>query len=128
MPLTHVSTDRAPAPGGSYSQAVVTGDLVHCAGQVGIDPATGRLADGLAAQVEQALRNLEQVLLAAGSGLDLVTKATCFLTDIGQFAAFDEVYRRIVPQPFPARSTFGVALAGELLFEIEAFAVRRAAG
>jgi 2-iminobutanoate/2-iminopropanoate deaminase len=128
VPLTHVSTDRAPAPGGSYSQAVVAGDLVHCAGQVGIDPATGVLADGLAAQVEQAIRNLEQVLVAAGSGLDLVTKVTCFLTDIGRFADFDEVYRRLVPQPFPARSTVGVALAGDLLFEIEAAAVRRTSG
>jgi 2-iminobutanoate/2-iminopropanoate deaminase len=125
---THVSTGRAPAPGGSYSQAVVSGDLVFCAGQVGIDPATGRLADGLAGQVEQALANLGQVLAAAGSGWEQVVKATCFLTDITQFAVFDEVYRRVVPAPFPARSTVGVALAGDLLFEIEAIAVRNPAG
>lgn len=120
-----VSTSGAPPAAGPYSQAIAAGDLVFCAGQVGTDPSTGQLADGVLAQAEQALRNLQAVLDAAGSTFADVVKTTCFLADINDFAAFNEVYARFVSDPPPARSTFQVAaLPKGGLVEIEAIAVR----
>ena len=78
----------------------------------------------MAEQVRAAIGNLSAVLAAEGLGLEHVVKTTCFLTNIEHFAEFDAVYREMFPQPLPARSTVGVALAGELLFEIEAWAVK----
>jgi len=124
MDTCSVMTERAPAPGGAYSHAWVVGDLVFTAGQVGIDPASGTLVDGLAAQVKQAIKNLEAVLEATGARLDTVLKTTCFLADIAGFAEFDAAYRAAFAEPYPARSTFGVDLASGLKFEIEAVAVR----
>lgn len=118
-----ISTGAAPAAGGPYSQAIRAGDLVFTAGQLGSDPATGQLADGVAAQAEQALRNLSAILDAAGSGLDRLVKVTVFLADIGDWPALNEVYTRVVPEPFPARSAFAVgALPLGALVEIEAVA------
>ena len=119
-----VSTTSAPAPGGAYSQAIAFDRLVWTAGQVGIAPETGDLPEGLEKQVEQAIDNLEAVLTAAGCGIRDVVKTTCFLTDIADFPAFDAIYRRRFGDPLPGRSTVGVQLAGNLLFEIEACAVR----
>jgi 2-iminobutanoate/2-iminopropanoate deaminase len=120
-----VSTNSAPPAGGPYSQAIATDDLVFCAGQLGADPVTGQLADGLGAQAEQALRNLSAVLDAAGCTFADVVKTTCFLADINDFAAFNEVYLRFVSDPAPARSTFQVAaLPRGGLVEIEAIAAR----
>lgn len=124
MRIETVSTPSAPSPGGSYSQARVFGGLVFAAGQVGIDPATGSLPEDTRGQVMQAIKNLEQVLTASGSCLADVVKTTCFLADIGDFAEFDAAYRELFPNPFPARSTLGIALASNLRFEIEAIAVR----
>ena len=121
---TTIATKTAPAPGGHYSQATVFGDLVFTAGQVGIDPATGKLAEGLVAQTEQTLKNLSAVLQAAGSDWSRVLKVLAFLTDVDQFAEYNEVYRRIVGDNPPPRSTVGVKLAGELLVEIECVAYR----
>jgi 2-iminobutanoate/2-iminopropanoate deaminase len=123
-----VSTTNAPAPGGAYSQAIIAGELVSTAGQVGTDPETGALAPDTARQVDQAITNLRTVLEAAGCTLADVVKTTCFLADIGDFGVFDEVYRRRFPEPYPSRSTMGVALAGDLRFEIEAWAVRPEGG
>jgi 2-iminobutanoate/2-iminopropanoate deaminase len=120
-----VSTSAAPPAAGPYSQAIVTDDLVFCAGQLGTDPTTGELADGVEAQAERALRNLEAVLDAAGCTLADVVKTTVFLADIEDFAAVNAVYARFMPDPPPARSTFGVAAlpkAGRV--EIEAIATR----
>jgi 2-iminobutanoate/2-iminopropanoate deaminase len=120
-----VSTSAAPPAAGPYSQAIVTDDLVFCAGQLGTDPTTGELADGVEAQAERALRNLEAVLDAAGCTLADVVKTTVFLADIDDFAAVNAVYARFMPDPPPARSTFGVAAlpkAGRV--EIEAIATR----
>jgi 2-iminobutanoate/2-iminopropanoate deaminase len=103
-----IRTDAAPAAAGAYSQAIRTGDLVFTAGQLGIDPASGELAEGIAAQAEQALRNLGAILEAADSGLDRLVKVTVFLADIGDWPALNEVYTRVVPEPFPARSAFAV--------------------
>jgi 2-iminobutanoate/2-iminopropanoate deaminase len=123
-----VSTSSAPPAAGPYSQAIATDDFVFCAGQLGTDPATGQLADGVAAQAEQALRNLSAVLDAAGCTFADVVKTTCFLADINDFAAFNEVYQRFASDPPPARSTFQVAaLPKGGLVEIEAIAARRRA-
>lgn len=120
-----VSTSSAPPAGGPYSQAIATDDLVFCAGQLGTDPASNQLADGIQGQTEQAMRNLQAVLDAAGCTFADVVKTTCFLADINDFAAFNEVYVRFVSDPAPARSTFQVgALPRGGLVEIEAIAVR----
>ncbi|WP_271986238.1 RidA family protein [Pseudoclavibacter terrae] len=125
MSLTIVSPSTVPAPGGQYSTAVVAGNTVYLAGQVGIDPETGVLADSLEGQVRQALTNFVAVLEAAGSAPELVVKTLCFLTDTANFATFNAVYTEFFPDAPPARSTVGVALAGDLLFEIEGIALRR---
>lgn len=122
-----VSTASAPAAVGPYSQAIATDDFVFCSGQVGLDPATGMLVEGgLEAQAERALANLAAVLDAAGCTFDDVVKTTCFLIDINDFAAFNAIYGRFMPDPPPARSTFAVAaLPKAASVEIEAIAVRR---
>lgn len=120
-----ISTDAAPAAAGPYSQAIRAGDLVYTAGQLGVDPATGRLAgDDVVAQAERALANLDQILRAAGSGMDRLVKVTVYLAEIGDWPAVNEVYARVVPEPYPARSAFAVkALPLGALVEIEAVAV-----
>jgi 2-iminobutanoate/2-iminopropanoate deaminase len=121
-----ITTDGAPGAVGPYSQGIIAGDLVLCSGQVGLDPATGRLVEGgIEAQAERALKNLGAVLDAAGSGFADVVKTTCFLADIEDFAAFNAVYARFFTDPPPARSTFAVkALPLGASVEIEAIAVR----
>ena len=120
-----ISTGNAPAALAAYSQAIRSGDMVFCAGQLGIDPGTGELADGIEAQAERALKNLAAVLDAAGMSFDDVVKTTCFLADINDFNAFNGVYIRFMPDPPPARSTFQVgALPRGALVEIEAIARR----
>lgn len=121
-----VSTSGAPSAIGPYSQGIVSGDLVFCSGQLGLDPATGDLVEGgVEAQTERALRNLTSVLDAAGASMADVVKTTIFLADIGDFAAVNAVYARHMPDPAPARSTFAVgALPKGGLIEIEAIARR----
>jgi 2-iminobutanoate/2-iminopropanoate deaminase len=120
-----ISTGGAAAAIGPYSQAIRSGDMLFCSGQLGIDPATGELVEGVEAQAERALRNLQSVLDAAVLGFDDVVKTTIFLADIGDFAAVNAVYARFMPDPPPARSTIQVAAlpkAGRV--EIEAIARR----
>ena len=126
MTRSAIRTAAAPAAVGPYSQAIATHDLVFCSGQVGLDPATGELVPGgLEAQVERVIGNLEAVLDAAGCTLANVVKTTCFLADINDFATFNAIYARFLPDPPPARSTFAVkALPKQALVEIEAIAVR----
>ena len=121
-----VSTASAPAAVGPYSQAIATDDLVFCSGQVGLDPASGTLVEGgLEDQAERAIANLTAVLDAAGCTWADVVKTTCFLIDIDDFAAFNALYGRFMPEPPPARSTFAVAaLPKGARIEIEAIAVR----
>lgn len=123
-----VHTDLAPAAIGPYSQAVKAGGMVYTSGQIGLVPGRGTLAgDGVQEQAEQAIANLKAVLEAAGSGLELVVKTTCFLTDMEDFAAFNAVYQRYFPQR-PARSCVQVsALPGGARAEIEAAAQFRGA-
>lgn len=122
---TIVSTDKAPAAVGPYSQAVRCGNLVYTAGQIALDPATGRIeGQTIEQQAERTLRNLAAVLAAAGSGMDRVVKVTVFMTDLGEFAAMNEVYaRHFVDEP-PARSAIQVAaLPLGAQIEIEAVAL-----
>jgi len=120
-----ISTGGAPAALAAYSQAIRSGDMVFCAGQLGMDPATGELVAGIEAQTERALKNLASVLDAAGMSFDDVVKTTCFLADINDFDAFNSVYIRFMPDPPPARSTFQVgALPRGGRVEIEAIARR----
>lgn len=120
-----ISTAGAPAALGPYSQAIVSGDLVFCAGQLGLDPATGEMAIGVEAQAERCLRNLEAVLDAAGCSFSDVVKTTIFLADIGDFAVINAVYARFMVDPAPARTTFAVgSLPKGGLIEIDAIARR----
>jgi 2-iminobutanoate/2-iminopropanoate deaminase len=118
-----VSTPGAPAALGPYSQAVVAGGLVFCSGMPGIDPATGSAPDGIEAQTEQALRNLDAVLTAAGSSLSHLVKTTIFYTDVDDFPALNAVYERFMPDPPPARSApADIRLPRGLLVSIDAIA------
>lgn len=121
---TQVETNGAPGAIGPYSQGIRAGELVFTAGQVGADPATGTLADGVAAQADRALRNLTSILDAAGSSLDRVVKTTIFLVDLADFATVNEVYASHFSAPYPARSTVAVkSLPKDALVEIEAIAI-----
>ena len=126
--LRSVTTDKAPPAMGPYSQAIVAGDLVFCAGQLGLDPTTRQIVSGdIKAQTRRVLDNLEAVLQAAGSSLDRVVKTTVFLEDIAEFAAMNEVYAERFGAHRPARSTVQVAklpgTGGRV--EIECIALRR---
>jgi 2-iminobutanoate/2-iminopropanoate deaminase len=120
-----VSSDRAPAALGPYSQAIVAGGFIFCSGMAGIDPATGSIPDGIEAQTEQALVNLAAVLESAGASMADVVKTTIFYADVEDFAKLNEVYARHMPDPPPARSAPAhVRLPRGLLVSIEAIAVR----
>ena len=120
-----ISTKKAPAAIGPYSQAIEAGGLIFTSGQIALDPATGALVGGgIEAQAKQTIENLRAVLEAAGSGLDKVVKTTCFLSSMGDFAAFNEVYAQYFTGK-PARSCVEVsALPKGAAVEIEAVAVR----
>ena len=106
---TTVHTDAAPAAIGPYAQAVVAAGLVFTSGQIAIDPATGLLeGDTVAQQTERVCRNLREVLTAAGASLETAVKTTCFLTDMGSFAAFNEVYAQYCGQTFDKTATVTV--------------------
>ena len=105
-----ISTDSAPAAVGPYSQAVSSGDLIFCSGQVGLDPASGELVGpGIEEQTRRALANLGAVLQAAGAGFDAVVKVTAYLVDMGDFKAFNGVYADVFGDAWPARATVEVA-------------------
>ena len=119
-----VKSGTAPAPIGPYSQAV-DGGAVYCSGQVGTDPATGNLVEGVAAQTERALLNLEEVLKSAGMKMSDVVKTTVFMADLSEFTKMNEEYARHFTAPFPARSTVQAAgLPRGARVEIDAIAVR----
>jgi 2-iminobutanoate/2-iminopropanoate deaminase len=121
-----VRTDSAPAPfqGAPYSQAVVHGDLVFVAGQLGVDPETNQVVEGgIEAQTGQVMKNLAAILEEAGSSLRNVLKASIFLVDLGDFGAMNEVYGRHVGPDFPARATVEIGgLPSGALVEIEVIA------
>ena len=116
----------APRPVGPYAQAVVADALVFCAGQIGLDPASGKLVPGgTVPELEQAVANLAAVLAAAGLTLDDVVKTTVFLVDLADGPAMNAAYGKVFAAPYPARSTVGVrALPAGARIEIEAIALR----
>ena len=119
-----IATDSAPAALGPYSQAIVAGGLVFCSGTAGIDPATGVPGDGIEAQTELALRNLDAILIAAGTSLQALVKTTIFYANVEDFATINAIYARFMPDPPPARSApANVALPRGLLISIDAIAV-----
>jgi 2-iminobutanoate/2-iminopropanoate deaminase len=123
-----VSTDSAPAALGPYSQAIIANGFVFCSGTAGIDPVTGAVAEGIEAQAEQALRNLDAILGAAGASLATLVKTTIFYQNVDDFAAINAVYARYMPDPPPARSApANVNLPRGLLISIDAVAVLPAA-
>lgn len=121
-----ISTPKAPAAIGPYSQAICVGDLIFTAGQGGINPETGKLVEGgIQAQTRQTLKNIAAILEAAGSSLSQVVKTTVFLQNMGDFAAMNAVYATFFGDQPPARSTVEVAaLPMGILVEIEAIAIK----
>ena len=119
-----ISTDKAPGAIGPYSQAIKTGGMVFCSGQIPIDPATGEfVSNDVVEQTEQVLKNLTAVLEAAGTNLGNVVKTTVFLADMGDFAAMNEVYGRYFDENKPARATVQAArLPKDARVEIECIA------
>ena len=121
-----VSTSHAPAAIGPYSQAISAGGFLFCSGQLGLDPATGVLVEGLEAQTERVLQNIAAILEGAGLSMADVVKTTVFLTDMADFATVNAIYAKHVVDPPPARSTLAVSsLPKGALIEIEAIAHRR---
>ena len=117
-----ISTTNAPGAIGPYSQGWIVGDMVYTSGQIPVDPATGEVPEGIAAQAEQSCKNVGAILEAAGIGYENVVKTTCFLADMADFAAFNEVYARFFVSK-PARSCVAAkALPKGVLCEIEAIA------
>ncbi len=120
--MTPISTSNAPAAIGPYSQGMTVGNFAFTSGQIPVDPATGLIPEGIAAQAEQSCRNVAAVLAAAGTDCTKVVKTTCFLADMADFAAFNEVYAKHFPSK-PARSCCAVkTLPKNVLCEIEAIA------
>ena len=118
-----IHTENAPAAIGPYSQAYVVNGVLTTSGQIPVDPATGAIPEGIAAQAEQSCKNIGALLEAAGTSFEKVYKTTCFLADMGDFAAFNEVYARFFTSK-PARSCVAVkTLPKNVLCEIEAIAV-----
>lgn len=120
-----IRTDEAPGAIGPYSQGIEAGPWVFTAGQIGLDPVTGELADTIEAQTARALENIRAILEAGGCGMERIVKTTVFLRDMGDFAAFNAVYAEMLGDVLPARSTVQVAgLPKAALVEIEALALR----
>ena len=120
-----VTTDKAPGAIGPYSQAIKAGGMVFCSGQIPIDPITGEfVSDVVGEQTEQVLKNLNEVLKAAGSGLDNVVKTTVFLADMNDFIEMNEVYSRFFSDNKPARATVQAArLPRDAKVEIDCIAI-----
>ena len=118
--LTKVSTDKAPAAIGPYSQGIIAGDFLYASGQIAINPETGNIeAEGIVAQTEQVMKNIGEILKAAGTDYSNVVKTGCFLYDMNDFAAFNEVYAKYFTEK-PARSCVAVKqLPKNVLCEVE---------
>lgn len=123
MDKTVVIGDELPKPAGPYSPAIRAGDFLFCAGQVGRDPATGKLAgESIEEQTRQALTNLSNVLKAANASMKDVVKTTVFMADLSEFSRMNAEYAKFFPEDPPARSTIGVSLQTSLKVEIELIA------
>lgn len=125
MEIKAISTVNAPAAIGPYSQAIAAGDFVYLSGQLGVDPVTGNMENGVEAQAERAISNMKAILAEAGLDITRVIKTTVFLKDMGDFVAVNAIYAKHFQQPYPARSCVQVAqLPKGGLVEIEAVCVR----
>lgn len=116
-----IRTEKAPLPGGPYSQGLKVGSRIYVAGQRPADAATGKIPEDFAAQAKQVLENVRHVLEAGGGAMDDVVKVTVYLTDIANFAAFNEIYTTYFSPPFPTRTTVSCSLRG-ILVEVDAIA------
>jgi reactive intermediate/imine deaminase len=124
MARSTVSTPNAPAAIGTYSQAVRAGNTLYLSGQIGLDPATGRLVDGIENQILRVFENLKAVAEAAGGSLADAVKLTVYLTDLAHFARVNEIMSAYFEQPYPARAAVGVAaLPRGALIEADAILV-----
>jgi len=118
---TAIHTRNAPEAIGTYSQAVRAGDAIYVSGQIGLDPASLQLVEGIEPQIHRVFRNLEAIARAAGSGLERCVRMTVYLTDLANFAKVNEIMAQYVPQPYPSRAAIGVAsLPRGALVEIDA--------
>lgn len=116
-----IHTAAAPQAIGTYSQAIRCGDTVYLAGQIGLDPASMQLVDGIEAQIQRVFENLKAVATAAGGSLDHTVKLTVYLTDLSHFARVNEIMATYFKQPYPARAAIGVAsLPRSALIEVDA--------
>ncbi|MHB0990881.1 MAG: RidA family protein [Burkholderiales bacterium] len=104
-----IHTASAPAAIGSYSQAVRTGDTVYLSGQIGLDPASMQMANGIVGQIHRVFQNLQAVAVAAGGSLEDMVKLNLYLTDLGHFAKVNEIMAEYFAEPYPARAAVGVA-------------------
>jgi 2-iminobutanoate/2-iminopropanoate deaminase len=118
-----ISTEKAPKPSGPYSQAVMVNQTVFVAGQLGIDPDTGKPAEGIEAQVRLALKNIQAILEASGSSVNNIVKVGVFLKDLSDFPILNKVFQEKFPKDPPARTTVQANLPGNFLVEIDAIAV-----
>ncbi|MGN0163032.1 MAG: RidA family protein [Candidatus Ornithomonoglobus sp.] len=119
--MKQISTDKAPAAIGPYSQAIEVGGMLFCSGQIPVDPATGVIPEGVEAQAEQALTNVKNLIEAAGSSIDNVVKTTVFIKNMEDFGTINGIYAKYFTEPFPARSCVEVArLPKDVLLEVEA--------
>lgn len=109
MIKTIIKTDAAPAAIGTYSQAVKVGDTVYLSGQIGLDPASMQMVEGVENQIHRVFQNLQAVATAAGGSLADVVKLNVFLTDLGNFAKVNEIMAQYFSEPYPARAAVGVA-------------------
>ena len=123
--IKQISTDKAPAAIGPYSQALDLGNMVFVSGQIPVDPATGNMPESVEAQAVQALTNLKNVLAAAGLGMESVVKTVVFLADLADFAVVNGIYEKFFSAPYPARSCVQVAAIPKgAKLEIECIAVK----
>jgi reactive intermediate/imine deaminase len=117
---TPIQTSDAPAAIGTYSQAVRAGDTVYVSGQIGFDPASMQLVEGIDAQIHRVFKNLAAIAQASGLGLDRAVRMTVYLTDLGHFAKVNEIMAQYVGQPYPSRAAIGVvSLPRGALVEID---------
>jgi 2-iminobutanoate/2-iminopropanoate deaminase len=119
MPKQALTTDKAPVPGGPYSQAIRAGDFIYVAGQGGTDLATKQMGDTIEEQTRQTLENVKAILEAAGASMADVVKSTVHLSNLGDFAAFNAIYTEYFPDPKPVRTTVGSTLLGKMIVEVD---------
>jgi 2-iminobutanoate/2-iminopropanoate deaminase len=120
-----VCTDKAPAAIGPYSQAIEVNGMVFTSGVIPVDPATGNIPEGSSAQADQVMRNMQNLLEAAGTSMENVIKTTVFIKEMDDFGAINEVYAKYFPEPYPSRSCVEVArLPKDVMLEMEVIAIK----